>query len=322
MLARDARLHTEAPPRASGHAAQCLLIHHDDHLSFSGKLESDMDNIDKLLEGVEKLPPAPKLLPQLMHALSDMDCDMGSVVDMITFDPALTARLLQMCNSAYFGLARRVASVSEAVSRLGFHEVYHVVAIMSGEKFLRPSHSSGLDAEGMWKHAVITAFAARFVARGIRSDADMLFTAGLLHDIGKVPMAEALKGDYSALVTDAALNGRTLVALENGSFDLNHAGVAGRLLEQWKFAPEFTASVRFHHDCEAAGDSARSAACIEIADALAHSLQDLKPDDEPQEVVVPEALGVLGLAPKDLAAHQEAILQSWESVEKMCRLAR
>ena len=281
-----------------------------------------MDKIDQLLEGVEKLPPAPKLLPQLMQALSDMDCDMGSVVDMITFDPALTARLLQMCNSAYFGLARRVESVSEAVSRLGFHEVYHVVAIMSGEKFLRPAHSIGLDPERLWKHAVITAFAARFVARGIRADADMLFTAGLLHDIGKVPMAEALKGDYSELVTDLTLHGRALVALEDATFDLNHAKVAGRLLEQWKFSPEFIASVRFHHDCTAAGDHAQLAACVEVADALAHSLEDLQPGEEPQEVIIPEALAVLGLSVKNLAAHQEAILQSWESVEKMCHLAR
>lgn len=284
--------------------------------------DRDMDKIDQLLDGVEKLPPAPKLLPQLMHALSDIDCDMSSVVDMITFDPALTARLLQMCNSAYFGLAQRVASVSEAVSRLGFHEVYHVVAIMSGEKFLRPAHSSGLDTERIWKHAVITAFAARFVGRGIREDADMLFTAGLLHDIGKVPMAEALKGDYSELVTDISLNGRTLVALEDASFDLNHAAVAGRLLEQWKFSPEFIASVRFHHDSTAAGDLARFAACVEVADALAHSLEDLKPEEDPQEIVLPEALGVLGLTPHDVARHQAAILQSWESVEKMCRLVR
>ena len=281
-----------------------------------------MDKIDQLLEGVEKLPPAPKLLPQLMHALSDMDCDMGGVVDMITFDPALTARLLQMCNSAYFGLARRVASVSEAVSRLGFHEVYHVVAIMSGEKFMRPAHASGLDTEWLWKHAVITAFAARFVARGIRADADMLFTAGLLHDIGKIPMAEALKGDYGVLVTDPSLYGRSLVALEQASFELDHAGVAGRLLDQWKFSPEFIASIRFHHNCMAAGDSARLAACVEVADALAHSLEDAQPDALPEVVADPEALTVLGLSQENLAAHQGAILESWASVEKMCRLTR
>ncbi len=281
-----------------------------------------MDKIDQLLEGVEKLPPAPKLLPQLMHALSDIDCDMSAVVDMITFDPGLTARLLQMCNSAYFGLPRRVASVSEAVARLGFHEVYHVVAIMSGEKFLRPSNASGIDIERMWKHAVITAFAARFVARGIRADPDMLFTAGLLHDIGKVPMAEALKGEYTELITDISLNGRALVALENASFELNHAEVAGRLLDQWKFAPEFIASVRFHHDSAAAGDHAKFAACVEVADALAHTVADLKPDEEPQEVLMPEVMEVLRMSAADVSAHQKAILASWESVEKMCRLVR
>ena len=281
-----------------------------------------MDKIDQLLDGVEKLPPAPKLLPQLMHALSDLDGDMGPVVDMITFDPALTARLLQMCNSAYFGLGRRVASVSEAVSRLGFHEVYHVVAIMSGEKFMRPAHATGLDTERLWKHAVTTAFAARFVARGIRADADMLFTAGLLHDIGKIPMAEALKGEYGELITDTSLSGRLLVALEQASFELDHAGVGGRLLDQWKFSPEFAASVRFHHNCAAAGDSARLAACIEVADALAHSLENVQPEEAPEVVADPEALSVLGLTQANLTAHQGAILESWESVEKMCRLVR
>lgn len=281
-----------------------------------------MDKIDQLLEGVEKLPPAPKLLPQMMHALSDLDGDMGPVVDMITFDPALTARLLQMCNSAYFGLGRRVASVSEAVSRLGFHEVYHVVAVMSGEKFLRPAHAGALDTERLWKHAVTTAFAARFVARGIRADADLLFTAGLLHDIGKIPMAEALKGEYGELITDTSLSGRLLVALEQASFELDHAGVGGRLLDQWKFSPEFAASVRFHHNCAAAGDSTRFAACIEVADALAHSLENMQPGEAPEVVADPEALTVLGLTQANLTAHQGAILESWESVEKMCRMVR
>src|SRR5439155_17779766 len=98
--------------------------------------------------------------------------------------------------------------------------------------------------------------------------------------------------------------------------------VGGRLLDQWKFSPEFAASVRFHHDCAAAGDAARLAACVEVADALAHSLEEAPPGEAPAAVAVPEALSILGLSPENLVAHQEAILQSWESVEKMCRLVR
>ena len=278
-----------------------------------------MDEVDALLARVDSLPPAPKLLPQLMSALANFDCDIGRVVEMVSFDPALTVKLLQMCNSAYFSLSNRVTSVPEAVTRLGFHSIYDVVALMSGEQFLRPSQATQKNADRMWKHAVITAFAARSLATGMGVDSDLLFTAGLLHDIGKVPLTEALKGDYTALVTDTTLAGRTLVGLETASFGVDHAAVGARLLEQWRFSPEFVTGVRFHHDCKNAGEGARMAACIELADDLAHSL-DVPEIEEPAPVLTSsDTLNSLDLTENEITAHREEITENWHFVEKMCR---
>ncbi len=280
-----------------------------------------MDAIDDLLKRVESLPPAPKLLPQLLIALSDLDADTSRVVNLITFDPALTAKVLQVCNSAYYALPTRVSSVADAVNRLGFHGIYMIVALASTEDFLKMGRHTALDPNAMWRHLVTSAFSAQLFAKRVGVDDNLLFTAALLHDIGKVPLADVLHGDYDALITDATLFGRPLVALENASFDLNHAEVGARLMENWSFAPEFVEAVRFHHDSTSAGDAAPQAACVELADLLAHSL-DRDEDDPFGEMETEPALAVTGLSTDDLFRQRELLTGKLEAIDAICGPAR
>jgi putative nucleotidyltransferase with HDIG domain len=277
-----------------------------------------MDAIDDLLTRVQTLPPAPKLLPQLLAALSDLDADIRQVVELITYDPALTAKVLQVCNSAYAGFSTPVSNVADAINRLGFHGVYMIVAVASSEDFLKTGRHTALDPDATWRHLVTSAFAAQFVARRAGEDESLLFTAGLLHDLGKVPLADVLEGDYDALITDASLYGRPLAALESASFGLNHAEVGARLLESWSFAPEFVAAVRFHHDSGTAGDHATPAACVELADLLAHSLDAAEEKQPFAEMDPAPALAVLGFAPADLAALRERLGAKRETIDAMC----
>ena len=91
-----------------------------------------MEKIRKLLDKVEVLPLSPALLPKLLSKLSDVDTNFDEVVEIIAFDPALTSKLLQICNSAYFGQESEVNSVAEAVSRVGYQSVYLLVAMING----------------------------------------------------------------------------------------------------------------------------------------------------------------------------------------------
>jgi len=280
-----------------------------------------MDKIDEFLDQIENLPPAPKILAPLLVALTDIDADTGRVVDMIALDPALTAKVLQTCNSAYFGVSRPVDHVAEAVNRLGFQIVYCIVAMASGDPAFKAAQGTGIDVSRQWRHAATTAFASQMIAKRIRADAGFLFTAGLLHDIGKLILAEAFRRDYIELQNDPKVVGTTLVELERASFGLDHAEVGARLLERWKFSPQFAAGVRFHHDPGAATgtDVTQFAACLSVADALAHSLG---PDGgEPaSQADYQTTLETLGMVTTDVSRCREEVIENMQFVEALCRM--
>ena len=149
-----------------------------------------MDDIRKHLDKVEVLPLSPTLLPKLLPKLSDVDTNFDEVVEIIAFDPALTSKLLHICNSAYFGQETEVHSVAEAVNRVGYQAVYLLVAMINGSGCFPYPSPAGVDSAKLWRHSVLTAFNAKFVAESAGVDGGLLFTAGLLHDLGKIVLGQ------------------------------------------------------------------------------------------------------------------------------------
>ena len=160
-----------------------------------------MEELDAYINRVKHLPPAPRVLAQLLPLLGRSDIDTALVVDLITHEPALTASVLQRCNSAYFGASEPACDVSEAVSQLGFNQVYRMVAAVVGSQTLSPAQKSYGFAQGeLWRHSVAAALAAQKMAEDKGEDGNLVFTAGLLHDVGKIILAEALEDKYTRLV--------------------------------------------------------------------------------------------------------------------------
>jgi putative nucleotidyltransferase with HDIG domain len=281
---------------------------------------SRMDAIDELLNGIDSLPPAPGVLPRLLAALGDDNTDLSEVTDMIAVDPALTAKLLQTCNSAFFGRATAANDVTEALHRMGFRNVYRIVAVVSGMHCLRLSRANIIDIAQLWKHLVTTAFAGQFVAEDIGVDGGLLFTAGLLHDIGKLIMAEVFKTQYVRFISDARSLPQPVLEEERRRFNMDHAGVGARLLERWNFSPALVASVQFHHEPAAAGDQQRLGACMQLADSLAHSVEPIAPRQLLSAQQLEAALTLCALAPEDLSRYQDRIRENVAFVESMCRL--
>src|ERR1017187_4056375 len=111
-------------------------------------------------------------------------------VEVLPLSPALLPKLLQICNSAYFGQESEVNSVAEAVSRVGYQAVYLLVAMINGSNCFPMPSPPGVDAPRLWQHSITTAFNTKFVAESAGADGNLLFTAGLLHDIGKVILGQ------------------------------------------------------------------------------------------------------------------------------------
>ena len=282
-----------------------------------------MDKISELLKNVEALPASPALLPKLAQAITNINnANVHEVVDIIAFDSSLTAKLLHIANSAYFGSTTPIASVGDAVSQVGYDAVYLLAASISGENCMRAAPGTGLDAVFLWKHSVISAFGAQHVAQAVNLDGNLSFTAGLLHDLGKVIFAGAYGKNYTHKFGAANRGPLTLIEWERENYGFDHAELGAALLERWKIPPEIAAAVRFHHQPSAAGENAPLAACVCIGNFLSRTLEQPAFALDPANTELPPALQLLNLAADDLGDQWKRIRQNWEFVQQLLVLRK
>lgn len=282
-----------------------------------------MQEIDDYLSKARQLPPAPQTLPRLLTLLGEPDADMSDVVKLISFDPALTAGLLQNANSAFFASANPVTHVEEALARLGFARVYHLVAGMCvGTSFAAIRPGWGLDGGMMWRHAVATALAAQQLARELGEDENVIFTAGLLHDVGKVIFAFALEHIYGKLVEEVEKNQYSLLEEEQRLLGVGHDEVGAKLLTRWNFVPGMVNAIGFHHRPQEAGQHQRLASCICLGNLMAHFLGFGSGLQAVSFKGRDEALKVLGLRADRLPIFMNEAMANVTMVEALLNLQR
>jgi putative nucleotidyltransferase with HDIG domain len=203
------------------------------------------------------------------------DINIDPVVDLIAYDPGLTAKLLQLCNSAAFAASAPTADLQEAVLRLGFRRICQIVAACSGARvFDLGKNGDNTEGADLWKHSVVTAMAASLIARDCGVDESLAFTAALLHDIGKVILAQALEKQYSQLVGEAAEQQQSLLEAEKRVLGVQHAEIGGRLLARWRFPAGVVAAVWFHHHPASAEPHHKLASCVYLGNLAAYVMGD------------------------------------------------
>lgn len=231
-----------------------------------------MQELDDFINRVQHLPPAPKILPQLLSLLNRDDVEASQVVDLMHYDPSLTASALQLANSAGFAASAEPATdLTEAVQRLGFSKIYQLVAAVSGSRALSPPQKgNGIDAGELWKHSVTAAVAGQLMAKELDDDQNLVFTSCLLHDIGKVILSQALEHIYAKMIEDVEKYQQTLLDTEKKLLGAHHAEIGGRLLARWKFPSSIVAAVWFHHSPALAGTHQRLAAYVYLSNMIAY----------------------------------------------------
>jgi len=271
--------------------------------------------IQKLLAGVKTLPPSPALLARLLPILSDVDGNFDEVVNVISVDQSLTAKLLKLCNSAFFGQSEPVSTVVEAVNRMGYQSVYLLVAVINGSTCFPVPSPKGIDGGKLWRHSVLTAFNSRFIAESGGQDSNLAFTAGLLHDIGKMVLCQVTPSgppvNFQAVTTAVSL------ANEQAVYGFNHPEIGGALLERWRLPTELAVSVRFHQDPVKAAGFEGVTACVAAGNLLSHA------ELHPKLLESPEFAGtlkILGLDKQDLPRWRRKMDDSREFVDGMSKL--
>ncbi|MDX1950914.1 MAG: HDOD domain-containing protein [Verrucomicrobiota bacterium] len=282
-----------------------------------------MKELDDYINKVQHLPPAPKVLPELMSLLGKEDVDSSRVVDLITYDPSLTASVIQLCNSAYFGAATPATDLQEAITRLGFQQIFRMVAAVTASRLMKPKTKGyGIHEGELWKHSVTAAVAAQLMARELGDDENEVFTAALLHDIGKIILAQGLENIYTALIEEIEKNQQALIEAEKKLLGVQHAEIGGRLLARWKFPSNMVAAIWFHHQPSMAAPHERLASYIYLGNMVAYFIGHGFGHQAFALRGRSEALEVLELTGDHLPHFMIQTYENYEAVEALFHLGK
>jgi putative nucleotidyltransferase with HDIG domain len=226
---------------------------------------------DEILSLVTTVPSLPAVVCRLQEFLNDPEVNFDELSRVIECDPGLTANVLQLANSAYFGWQGGIASVRDAISRLGTRRIFQMVLCMSVAPLVRkPVRGYDLDADQLWEHSVAVAICTEKVAAGRRPTCQPhAFTAGLLHDLGKVLLGTFVEVDDEPIKELIALDRLAFNEAERMVLGIDHAEVGAYLLERWNLPAEMVAVARWHHEPSRAGDDLQSLVdLVHVANAI------------------------------------------------------
>lgn len=226
--------------------------------------------IDDIIERVGTLPPLPDTVYRLATVVGDPASSLTQIVDTIRYDQALTAEVLRLCNSAYFGLSRTIESLDDAVRLLGTVKVLQLVVAAHARAMLsRPQAGYGLPAGALWLHSVGVALGAQLLARQMQlTEVGLLFTAGLLHDVGKVVLNEFVAQEYAEIARRVSQDQVSFVEAEEQVLGFTHPVVGARLAETWNLPTAIVECVRYHHEPQAVVESNPLVDAVHLADSI------------------------------------------------------
>jgi len=203
---------------------------------------------EDIVNAVRHLPSAPKVLPRLKRLLLDGNSALERIVGLIRLDPGLAARVLRVSNSTYFYTGARCATVEEAVARVGYDEIYALVAhAVAAQVLNRPVAVYRIEGDEMWARSVCCAIAAEALAARVGVDPNAAYTLGLLHGIGMIVLDEwALLSGHDVKLAIYPFPAEATRS-ERTQLGFTHADVGACLLKTWEFPEEITSPIRHQY---------------------------------------------------------------------------
>jgi putative nucleotidyltransferase with HDIG domain len=221
------------------------------------------------LQAIGALPPLSTVAIQLQRLTED-DADMRTVANAISVDPGLSADVLRMANSALFGARHTVPGVLHAIVMLGLDRVKALVFTAAFMRFANPARSEGT-MKRCWRHSVACALISDEISSRANTDRDVAYTAGILHDIGRLAMLRLWKIPYGSLLDAAVPGDAEILEREHAEFAVTHTEAGGYLLRRWRLPQALTAAAEHHHDA-AAPPIREPAGAVHCACALADAV--------------------------------------------------
>ncbi len=235
-----------------------------------------MTTASEVLRQAEALPTFSVVVARLSSLIRNDQVGAGEYENVIRLDPALTANLLRLANSPFFGLRRKVTSVRQAITLMGIKRIFELATSASFSRILPPKIPGfEIDAADLWKHSVAVAIMAERLARATRMNPpEMVFTAGLLHDIGKLAIGALLLDEQARVQNTMQNEDMSFVGAEHAVIGTDHTEVGALMAKEWDLPHEVEWAVRWHHSPGSAPEHVNQSliGLVHVADCLAHSI--------------------------------------------------
>jgi HD-like signal output (HDOD) protein len=275
-------------------------------------------NISRLISELKDLPVLPDTVVQVKNAMEDLSIAPAEVARLIIQDPAVAAKVLSVANSASYGFPSRVDTVELAVALLGLRETYSIVLSAAVMNLFETNQR--FNYKNYWEEAMNCAGAARIIAEACGKGKDKgIFTAGLLHDIGRIALLETVADMY--VKVDPALADEELITAEQEFVGLTHTEAGFELASNWNLPESIAEVIRFHHQPDFSEKNAQNSAIVSLAekwtreyllgqDSKETLLEKSKPLIEVTGMNADAAAGVF-----DIVAGLEPVFFKWNDEE-------
>jgi putative nucleotidyltransferase with HDIG domain len=231
-------------------------------------------DLDSIVGKIEDLPTLPRTVLRITELVNDPKSSARDLARIITDDQVLTARLLKLVNSSFYGFPQRISTITGAIVLLGFDAIRNLLLTTSVfDVFAGNKVTAKFRQEKFWDHSLGCAVAAKVVGNFMRNDkVEELFVCGLLHDIGKIVEMMYLRSQFSKLIHLVEDENILMLSAETKLFGFTHAEIGKLLGERWNLPPKLIAVIAQHHQPGLAGRFSLEAAIVHLADILCRAL--------------------------------------------------
>lgn len=226
--------------------------------------------IERILDGIDALKPVSPMASKVMAMMYNPDSSMRKIVDVIKYDQSMTANLLKICNSSFFGPIQKISSIQQAIAYMGTEKVASLIVMgHSASNFAAAQSGYDLEEGELWRYSVSSALIAQDIAEKKHlKNTSHLFTSALLKDIGKVVLNTHVKDAFDRIIALVQNNSLSFIEAEKEVVGIDHAELGARIAERWNFSPEMIDIIRYHHDPNGAATDDVAISVVYLADAI------------------------------------------------------
>lgn len=244
---------------------------------FITDVDDHQISLEEVINKINDLPMLPDVAKEMLSDLNNDDISLDAIVEKVALDQALAAKVLRLANASIYGANSKVVTIQQAVAMLGIKNLKNLIRLSIFTKHLPRAACRGFDNHAYWRHNIATAICAELISRTLHMKHDFAFTAGLLHDIGRLVLVSRFPKKYEQVIESAKRSDTSLLEAERSVLGVDHVAVGLVLALQWNFSDAIQDGIRGHHDPDDK-ELNSVASIVHVANSIVHAL-DLNNDE-------------------------------------------